>query len=120
MFNLHFVLAADFLTLTVHCRHVGLIPVRQLVHSLDKVVSLSSELSKLLLHKLLLLTSFDLLASQSLEFIVELGESPRRLLVLLLQSAQIVGSTHQVCIDCMSFSLDLLGEFLLLVELGKQ
>jgi len=64
MSDLHFVLAANFLSLTIHGAHVGLIPLTQLVHPLDQVISLSCKLLQLLIHQLSLLTGLHFLMSQ--------------------------------------------------------
>jgi hypothetical protein len=63
MFDLHFVLAADFLAFSIHSAHVGLIPLTQLVHTLDQVISLAGQLLQLLVHQFSLLASFYFLVS---------------------------------------------------------
>lgn len=73
MFDLHFVLAADFLTLTVHSIDIGFVSVTQLVHPLNQVISLAGQLLQLLIHQLLLLASLDLLMSQSFKLVIKLG-----------------------------------------------
>jgi hypothetical protein len=71
MFHLVFVLAANVLSLSVHCAHVSFVPVTQLIHSLNEIVTLLGQVRELSIHKVLLLMGFRLLASECVKFIVE-------------------------------------------------
>ena len=64
MFDLLLILSRDFLSLSVHGRDISLIPLTQFVHSLDEVVSLLGQLSKLVVHQNFLLAGPHLLISE--------------------------------------------------------
>ena len=74
----------------------------------------------MLLHQLLLLPSLYFLPTQSFKLVIKLGKAAACLLVLLLEGSQIVSTSHEICVDCVSFSLDLSGKFLFLVQLGEK
>jgi hypothetical protein len=120
MLDLHFVLAADFLALSIHSAHIGLIPLTQLVHTLDQIISLASQLLQLLVHQLSLLASFHFLVSQRIQFVIQLGKASTGLLMLGFEGSQVIRSPEQVRVDGVCLTLYLLAEVFLLSELCEQ
>lgn len=65
MFDFVFVLAANVWALTVHSTDVCFVSLTELIHSLDKIITLLSQIVELIIHKHFLLAGFHLLTPQS-------------------------------------------------------
>lgn len=61
---------SNFESLTVHLAHVVVVPLTELVHTSDEVVTLVGQVGQLIVHRALHVLIFDLLGPQSVELFV--------------------------------------------------